>query len=138
MEAQLQARNAENIINNTDNMRGVLFLTGKQYPFLFIYTNYYMDIKQYIQNSDQRLRLFYWKWATKEPEKLQVYDKILENFLSMPEVKRLHSNDEIYFFWHLYCGALEDYTLNCKNEKLNDIIKKCPLSKKELKILFGV
>ena len=104
----------------------------------FINTNYYMNIKQYIQNSDQRLRLFYWKWVTKEPEKLQVYDKILENFLSMPEVKRLHSNAEIYFFWNLYCGALQDYVLNGKNEKLNDIIKKCHLSKKELKILFGV
>ena len=98
---------------------------------------YMMTIKQYIQNSDQRLHLFYWKWVTKEPEKLQVYDKILENFLSMPEVKRLHSNAEIYFFWNLYCGALQDYALNGKNEKLNDIIKKCHLSKKELKILFG-
>ena len=97
-----------------------------------------MNIKQYIQNSDQRLRLFYWKWVTKEPEKLQVYDKILENFLSMPEVKRLHSNAEIYFFWNLYCGALQDYVINGKNEKLNDIIKKCPLSKKELETLFGV
>ena len=97
-----------------------------------------MDIKQYIQNSDQRLRLFYWIWVTKEPEKLQVYDKILENFLSMPNVKRLHSNAEIYFFWNLYCSVLQDYVLNSKNEKLNDIIKKCHLSKKELKILFGV
>ena len=92
----------------------------------------------YIQNSDKRLSLFYWKWVTKEPEKLKVYNKILKNFLSMPEVKRLHSNAEIYFFWNLYCGALQDYTLNGKNEKLNDIIKKCHLSKKELKILFGV
>ena len=96
-----------------------------------------MTTKQYIQNSDQRLRLFYWKWVTKEPEKLQVYDKILESFLSMPEVKRLHSNAETYFFWNLYCGALQDYILNGKNEKLNDIIKKCPLSKRELETLFG-
>ena len=97
-----------------------------------------MNIKQYIKNSDQRLRLFYWKWVTKEPEKLQVYDKILENFLSMPEVKRLHSNAEIYFFWNLQCGALQNYVINGKNEKLNDIIKRCPLSKRELKTLFGV
>lgn len=112
-----------------------LFLTGKQ--SFFIYTNYYMNIKQYIQNSDQRLRLFYWKWVTKEPEKLQVYDKILENFLSMPEVKRLHSNAEVYFFWNLYCGALQDYVINGKNEKLNGIIKRCPLSKRELGTLFS-
>ena len=96
-----------------------------------------MTIKQYIQNKDVKLGLFDWAWATKEPEKLRVYDKILESFLSIPEVKRLHSNAETYFFWNLYCGAIQDYTLNGKNEKLNDLIKKCPLSKRELGTLFG-
>lgn len=97
-----------------------------------------MNIKQYIQNSDQRLRLFYWKWVTKEPEKLYAYNKLLEDFLSKPEVKRLHSNAEIYFFWNLYCGALQSFVLNNDKEKLEKLVKKCPLSKKELKILFGV
>lgn len=112
------------------NWEAVLF-------YLFILT-IMMTTKQYIQNADAKLKLFDWAWATKEPEKFQVYDKILEDFLSKPEVKRLHSNAEIYFFWNLYCGALQSFVLNNDKEKLEKLVKKCPLSKKELKILFGV
>ena len=96
-----------------------------------------MNIKQYIRNSDQRLRLFYWKWVTKEPEKLRVYDKLLENFLSDKDVAKLKFKPKILFMWHLYCGALQDYILNGKKEKLNSILKRCPLSKRELETLFG-
>ena len=94
--------------------------------------------KQYIQNSDQRLRLFYWKWVTKEPEKLYAYNKLLEDFLSKPEIKKLSSKGETLFYWSLYCDALQSLVLNNDKEKLEKLVKKCPLSKKELKILFGV
>lgn len=97
-----------------------------------------MNIKQYIQNSDKRLRLFYWKWVTKEPEKFSAYNKLLEDFLSKPEIKKLSSKRETLFYWSLYCGALQSFVLNNDKEKLEKLVKKCPLSKKELKILFGV
>ena len=93
-----------------------------------------MTIKQYIQNKDVKLKLFDWAWATKDTEKYRIYNALLDNFLSD---KAVANRLKILFMWHLYCGALQDYTLNGKNEKLNDIIKKCPLSKRELETLFG-
>ena len=96
-----------------------------------------MTIKQYIQNKDVKLGLFDWGWATKDTEKYRIYNARLDNFLSDKAVGKLKLNKTVYFFWSLYCGALQDYTLNGKNEKLNDIIKKCPLSKRELGTLFG-
>ena len=103
----------------------------------FFYTNYYMTIKQYIQNKDVKLGLFDWAWATKDTEKYRIYNALLDNFLSDKAVAKLKFRLKILFMWHLYCGALQDYTLNGKNEKLDDIIKKCPLSKRELETLFG-
>lgn len=96
-----------------------------------------MKLKQYIQNEDVKLYLFDWNWATTKPEKFSAYNKLLEDFLSKPEVKKLHSKRETLFYWYLYCGVLQDYTLNGQDEKPNGIVKKCPLTKKELKILFG-
>ena len=96
-----------------------------------------MTIKQYIQNKDVKLGLFDWAWATKDTEKYRIYNALLDNFLSDKAVAKLRFRLKILFMWHLYCGALQDYTLNGKNEKLNDIIKKCPLSKRELETLFG-
>ena len=93
-----------------------------------------MTIKQYIINIDVKLKLFDWAWATKDTERYRIYNALLDNFLSDKDVVKLN---KILFMWHLYCGALQDYTLNGKNEKLNDIIKKCPLSKRELETLFG-
>lgn len=92
-----------------------------------------MTIKQYIQNEDVKRKLFNWNWATKNPDKFKVYNKLIEDFLSKPEVKKLHSKRETYFFWLLYCGTLQDYTLNGKE---NGIVEKCPLSEEELQILF--
>lgn len=94
-----------------------------------------MTIKQYIQNKDVKLGLFDWTWATKDTEKYRIYNALLDNFLSDKDAV---NRPKILFMWHLYCGALQDYTLNGKNGKLNDIIKKCPLSKRELGTLFGV
>ena len=104
---------------------------------LFFYTNYYMTIKQYIQNKDVKLKLFDWAWATKDTEKYRIYNALLDNFLSDKDVAKLKFRPKILFIWHLYCGALQDYTLNGKNEKLNDIIKRCPLSVRERKTLFS-
>ena len=104
--------------------------------FYFILT-IMMTTKQYIQNKDVKLGLFDWAWATKDTEKYRIYNALLDNFLSDKAVAKLKLKLKILFMWHLYCGALQDYTLNGKNEKLNDIIKKCPLSKRELKTLFG-
>ena len=109
----------------------LLFIT------IFFYTNYYMTIKQYIQNKDVKLGLFDWAWATKDTEKYRIYNALLDNFLSDKDVAKLKFRPKILFIWHLYCGALQDYTLNGKNEKLNDIIKRCPLSVRERKTLFG-
>ena len=96
-----------------------------------------MTIKQYIQNKDVKLGLFDWAWATKDTEKYRIYNALLDNFLSDKTVAKLKLKLKILFMWHLYCGALQDYTLNGKNEKLNDIIKRCPLSKRERETLFG-
>lgn len=94
-----------------------------------------MKLKQYIQNEDVKLQLFNWSWATTKPEKFSVYNKLLEDFLSKPEVKKLYSKRETLFYWSLYMGALEDYALY-NNTESYDIVKKCPLTKKELKTLF--
>ena len=104
---------------------------------MFFYTNYYMTIKQYIQNKDVKLGLFDWAWATKDTEKYRIYNALLDNFLSDKAVVKLKFRPKILFMWHLYCGALQDYTLNGKNEKLNDIIKRCPLSARERETLFS-
>ena len=93
--------------------------------------------KQYIINTDVKLKLFDWTWATNDTEKYRIYNALLDNFLSDKDVVKLKFRPKILFMWHLYCGALQDYTLNGKNEKLNDIIKRCPLSKRELGTLFG-
>ena len=95
-----------------------------------------MTIKQYIQNEDVKRKLFNWSWATTKPAKFEAYNKLLGYFLSIPEVKKLDSKRETLFYWYLYDGALQDHVLNGKNEKSNGIVKKCPLSEKELKILF--
>lgn len=94
--------------------------------------------KQYIQNADVKLKLFDWAWATKDTEKFKAYNKLLEDFLSMPEVKHLSRKRDVLFYWYLYCGVLQDHVLNGKNEKLNGIIKKCPLSIRERKTLFEI
>ena len=105
---------------------------------IFFYTKLYMmTIKQYIQNKDVKLGLFDWAWATKDTEKYRIYNALLDNFLSDKAVAKLKLKLKILFMWHLYCGALQDCTLNGRNEKLNDIIKRCPLSARERKTLFG-
>lgn len=93
--------------------------------------------KQYIINIDVKLKLFDWTWATKDTEKYRIYNALLDNFLSDKDAVKLKFRPKILFMWHLYCGALQTYVLNGKNEKLNDIIKRCPLSKRELETLFG-
>ena len=95
-----------------------------------------MTIKQYVQNEDVKRKLFNWNWVTRKPEKFEAYNKLLEYFLSIPEVKKLDSKREVLFYWYLYMGTLQDHVLNGKNEKSNGIVKKCPLLEKELKILF--
>ena len=95
-----------------------------------------MTIKQYIQNKDVKLGLFDWWWATKDTEKYRIYNALLDSFLSISEVKRLKSKGKVLFYWNLYCGALQSFVLTDDKEKLNCIIKKCPLSEKELQILF--
>ena len=103
----------------------------------FFYTNYYMTIKQYIQNKDVKLKLFDWAWATKDTEKYRIYNALLDNFLSDKAVAKLKFNKKTYFFWSLYCGALQSFVLTNDKEKLDKIVKKCPLSKRELETLFG-
>ena len=93
-----------------------------------------MTIKQYVQNEDVKRKLFNWNWVTRKPEKFEAYNKLLEYFLSIPEVKKLDSKRELLFYWYLYMGTLEDYVLNGKS---NGIVKKCPLTEEELKTLFG-
>ena len=115
----------------------MLLLLLLLFLYILFYTNYYMTIKQYIQNKDVKLGLFDWAWATKDTEKYRIYNALLDNFLSDKAVAKLKLKLKILFMWHLYCGALQDYTLNGKNEKLNDIIKRCPLSVRERKTLFG-
>lgn len=92
-----------------------------------------MTIKQFIQNSDVKLKLFNWAWATNDTERYRIYNILLEDFLNRPDVAKLKFKKKILFYWHLYCGALQDYALN---DKPNDIVKKCPLSKREMKCLF--
>lgn len=97
-----------------------------------------MTVKQYIQNKDAKLGLFDWVWATKDTEKYRIYNALLDNFLSDKDVAKLKFKHKIFFMWNLYCGILQDYTLNGKNEKLDDnIIKRCPLSARERKTLFS-
>lgn len=96
-----------------------------------------MKLKQYIQNEDVLLKLFDWSWSTTKPEKFSVYNKLLEDFLSKPEIKKLYSKRETLFYWSLYCGALQSFVLNNDKEKLEKLVKKCPLSKKELQLLFN-
>ena len=96
-----------------------------------------MTIKQYIQNKDVKLGLFDWGWATKDTEKYRIYNALLDNFLSDKAVARLKLKLKILFMWHLYCGALQSFVLTNDKEKLDKIVKKCPLSKRELGTLFG-
>ena len=107
------------------------------YISFFILIIYMMTIKQYIINIDVKLKLFDWAWATKDTEKYRIYNALLDNFLSDKDIAKLKFRPKILFMWHLYCGALQDYTLNGRNEKLNSIIKRCPLSKRELETLFS-
>ena len=93
-----------------------------------------MKLKQYIQNEDVKRKLFNWNWATTKPGKFSAYNKLLDSFLSLPEVKHISRKREALFYWYLYCGVLQDYVLNGKS---NGIVKKCSLSEEELKILFG-
>ena len=92
-----------------------------------------MTIKQYIINKDVKLKLFDWAWATKDTEKYRIYNALLDDFLAKPDVAKLMFRPKALFVWHLYTGALQDYVLN---DKPNDIVKKCPLSKREMKCLF--
>lgn len=92
-----------------------------------------MTTKQYIMNKDVKLKLFSWAWATTDTEKYRIYNVLLDNFLSDKEVVKLKFRPRVLYHWHLYCGALQDYALN---DKPNDIVKKCPLSKREMKCLF--
>ena len=96
-----------------------------------------MTVKQYIISKDVKLKLFNWAWATTDTEKYRIYNALLDNFLSDKEVVKLKFRPKILYHWHLYCGALQTYVLNGKNDKLSDIIKKSPLSKRELKTFFG-
>ena len=93
--------------------------------------------KQYIINIDVKLKLFDWAWATKDTEKYRIYNALLDNFLSDKAVAKLKFNKKTYFFWSLYCGALQSFVLTNDKEKLDKIVKKCPLSKRELETLFG-
>lgn len=96
-----------------------------------------MTVKQYIISKDVKLKLFNWAWATTDTEKYRIYNALLDNFLSDKEVAKLKFRPKILYHWHLYCGALQDFVLNGKNDKLSDIIKKSPLSIRELKTFFS-
>ena len=97
-----------------------------------------MTVKQYIISKDVKLKLFNWAWATTDTEKYRIYNALLDNFLSDKEVVKFKFRPKILYHWHLYCGALQAYVLNGEsNEKLDKIVKQCPLSKRELKTLFG-
>ena len=89
-------------------------------------------------NKDAKLKLFEWKWATTDPEKYRIYNALLEDFLLKPEVSKIKFRPKILYHWHLYCGALQAYVINGEStETLDKIVKQCPLSKRELKTLFG-
>ena len=105
--------------------------------YFFLYTNYYMTIKQYIQNKDVKLKLFDWALATKDTEQYRIYNALLDDFLSDKDVAKLKFKPKILFMWHLYCGALQSFVLTNDKEKLDKIVKKCPLSKRELETLFS-
>lgn len=94
-----------------------------------------MTIKQYIQNKDVKLKLFDWAWATKDTEKYRIYNVLLDNFLTKPEISGIKFRPKALFYWHLYAGALQDYALNGEIKK-PEIVEQCPLSKRELKTLF--
>lgn len=97
-----------------------------------------MTTKQWIQNKDTKLRLFNWAWATKDTEKYRIYNALLDNFLAKPEIANIKFRPKVLYHWHLYCGALQDYALNGKvSDKLEDIVRSCPLSEQELKRLFA-
>ena len=89
-----------------------------------------MRIDQYIKSESIKRRLFSWAWSE---TKRNAYDKLLEDFLSKPEVEELDSRKKVLFYWYLYCGTLQDYVLNGKD---NGIVGKCPLSEEELQKLF--
>ena len=96
-----------------------------------------MKLKQYIQDEDAKIKLFEWGWATTKPDKFKTYNKLLEDFLSKTEIKKIYSKRSVLFYWSLYCGALQSFVLNNDKEKLEKLVKKCPLTKKELQILFN-
>lgn len=96
-----------------------------------------MTVKQYIMNKDVKLKLFNWAWATTDTEKYRIYNVLLDDFLARPDVSKLKFRPKVLYHWSLYCGALQDFVLNGKNDKLSDIIKKSPLSIRELKTFFG-
>lgn len=96
-----------------------------------------MNIKQFVQNKDTKLKLFNWAWATEDTEKYRIYNALLDDFLAKPEISVLKYKPKILFYWHLYAAALQNYALNGKvSAKLEDIVKQCPLSEQELKRLF--
>ena len=97
-----------------------------------------MNLRQWIVNKDVKLKLFAWSWATKDPERYRVYNVLLDDFLAKQEIAKLMFRPKILYHWHLYCGALQAYVLNDdKNEKLDKLVKLCPLSLRELKTLFN-
>lgn len=97
-----------------------------------------MTIKQFIQNSDVKLKLFDWAWATKDTEKYRIYNALLDDFLAKKDVAKLMFKPKVLYHWHLYCGALQAYVIaNESNETLDKLVKICPLSNSELKRLFN-
>jgi hypothetical protein len=97
-----------------------------------------LTIKQYVCNKDVKLKLFEWAWATTDPEKYRIYNALLDEFLVQKDVARLKFKPKILYFWHLYCGALQKFILTGESDKtLDKLVKMCPLSKRELKTLFG-
>lgn len=96
-----------------------------------------MTIKQYIQNKDVKLKLFNWSWATTDPERYRIYNVLLDDFLTRQEIAKLQFKKKVLYYWSLYCGALQAYVLNNESNKtLDKLVKKCPLSKREMKCLF--
>lgn len=93
--------------------------------------------KQFIMNKDVKLKLFSWAWYTTDPEKFRVYNALLDNFLVDKDISKIKFKPKVLYHWHLYCGALQAYVLSGEsNETLDKLVKKCPLSKSELKRLF--
>lgn len=97
-----------------------------------------MTKKQYIMNKDVKLKLFNWAWATTDTEKYRIYNALLDDFLTRQDIAKLQFKKKVLYHWSLYCGALQNYTLNGgDNETLDKLVKMCPLSKRELKTLFS-